>query len=66
MPEFTVIISGTVILSACENSENANEVDGHWSYTGLLIEALYGGTMNLLGEVLPGGGIHRGSVQNFL
>ncbi len=55
MPEFTVINSGTVILSACENSGYANEEDGHGVYTGLLIEALYGGAMNLLGEVSPGG-----------
>lgn len=47
MPEFTVINSGTVILSACENSGYANEEDGHGVYTGLLIEALYGGAMNL-------------------
>ena len=34
--------------------EYASEENGHGIFTSLLVEALYGGAMNLLGEVSPG------------
>ncbi len=40
MPEYTIINSGTILLSACEDSGYANEKGGHGVFTELLIEAL--------------------------
>lgn len=45
---------GTTILCACGPSEYAAEKNGHGIFTSLMVEALYGGAMNLLGEVTPG------------
>ena len=42
------------ILAACGKDEYAGENAGHGVFTDLLVEALYGGAMNLLGEVSPG------------
>ena len=54
MPEYSVLHNGTTILAACGESEYATEENGHGIFTSLLVEALYGGAMNLLGEVSPG------------
>lgn len=54
MPNFSILHQGTTILAACGASEYATEENGHGTFTSLLIEALYGGAMNLLGEVSPG------------
>lgn len=54
MPEYSILHDGTTILAACEKSEYAMERGGHGVFTSLLVEALYGGAMNLLGEVSPG------------
>lgn len=54
MPNYSVLQDGTTLLAACGKSEYATEEDGHGVYTSLLVEALYGGAMNLLGEVSPG------------
>lgn len=54
MPNFSILHQGTTILAACGASEYATEENGHGIFTSLLIEALYGGAMNLLGEVSPG------------
>lgn len=54
MPNFSVIHNGTTLLAACGTTEYSTEKDGHGVYTSLLVEALYGGAMNLLGEVSPG------------
>ena len=54
MSNYSVLQDGTTLLAACGKSEYATEEDGHGVYTSLLVEALYGGAMNLLGEVSPG------------
>ena len=54
MPDYAIIQTGTTILAACGASEYANEDGGQGIFTALLVEALYGGAMNLLGEVTPG------------
>ena len=54
MTNYSVLHDGTTILAACEESEYATEENGHGVFTSLLVEALYGGAMNLLGEVSPG------------
>lgn len=55
MQNYSILHKGTTILAACGESEYATEVNGHGIFTSLLVEALYGGAMNLLGEVSPGG-----------
>ncbi len=54
MPNYSVLHNGTTILAACDEKQYASEAMGHGVFTTLLIEALYGGAMNLLGEVSPG------------
>lgn len=54
MQGYSVINEGTTILAACGKEEYASEENGQGVFTSLLIEALYGGAMNLLGEVSPG------------
>lgn len=54
MQNFSVLHSGTTILAACDEKQYASEENGQGVFTSLLIEALYGGAMNLLGEVSPG------------
>ena len=54
MPNYSLLTDGTTILAACEKTEYATEKNGHGVFTSLLVEALYGGAMNLLGEVSPG------------
>ena len=52
--EFSLINEGMTILTACSESQYASEEQGHGVFTSLLVDALYGGAMNLLGEVTPG------------
>ena len=54
MPHYSLLHNGTTILAACGEDEYATEENSHGVYTSLLVEALYGGAMNLLGEVSPG------------
>ncbi|MCR5290869.1 MAG: caspase family protein [Treponema sp.] len=54
MPDYSLLSSGTTILAACDEKQYATEKDGNGVFTNLLIEALYGGAMNLLGDVTPG------------
>lgn len=54
MNNFSVLHSGTTILAACDEKQYASESNGHGVFTKSLIEALNGGSMNLLGEVSPG------------
>ena len=54
MPNYSVLHNGTTLLAACGEKEYATEENGHGVYTSLLVEALYGGAMNLLGDVSPG------------
>lgn len=56
MPNYSILHNGTTLLAACGESEYANEDEekAHGIYTSLLVEALNGGAMNLLGEVSPG------------
>ena len=54
MTNYSIIHSGTTVLAACGESEYALEANGKGLFTSLLVEALYGGAMNLLGEVSPG------------
>ncbi len=50
----TVINEGMTILTACGSDQYAGEEHGHGIFTHLLVDALRGGAMNLLGEVTPG------------
>lgn len=52
--EFSMINEGMTILTACSEKQYASEKSGHGVFTSLLVDALYGGAMNLLGEVTPG------------
>lgn len=54
MNHHSVIGDGTVILAACEEHDFASENNGSGIFTSLLVEALMGGAMNLLGDVSPG------------
>lgn len=54
MQNYSVLHNGTTILAACDENQYASEENGQGVFTSLLIEALYGGAMNLLGEVSPG------------
>lgn len=54
MPGYSAIHEGTTILAACGSDEYASEEHNHGVFTALLVEALYGGAMNLLGDVTPG------------
>lgn len=54
MPSYSLIKNGTTVLAACGEKEYATESNGHGVFTSLMVEALYGGAMNLLGEVSPG------------
>lgn len=54
MENYSVLHNGTTILAACDEKQYSSEENGHGVFTALLIEALYGGAMNLLGEVSPG------------
>lgn len=54
MPQYSLLHNGTTILAACGEDEYASEENAHGVYTALFVEALYGGAMNLLGEVSPG------------
>ena len=55
MPNYSILHSGTKILAACDQNQYASEEHGQGVFTRFLIDALYGGAMNLLGEVSPGG-----------
>ena len=55
MPEYSQLKAGTTILAACGDKQYATEKNGHGVFTSLLVEALYGGAMTLLGDVSPGG-----------
>ena len=54
MENYSVLHNGTTILAACDEKQYATEENGHGTFTSLLTEALYGGAMNLLGDVSPG------------
>ena len=54
MEEYSILHDGTTILAACGSKEYANEENNHGVFTSLLVEALQGGAMNLLGDVSPG------------
>lgn len=54
MDHRSVIDDGTVVLAACEAHDVASEDNGSGVFTSLLVEALMGGAMNLLGDVSPG------------
>lgn len=54
MQNYSILHNGTTVLAACDEKQYSSEENGHGVFTTLLIEALYGGAMNLLGEVSPG------------
>lgn len=54
MPNYSLLSDGTIILATCGAKEYSAEEGGHGVFTSLLVEALYGGAMNLLGDVSPG------------
>lgn len=51
---YAVLQQGTTILAACGKDEGSAERGGFGVFTSLLVEALEGGAMNLLGDVSPG------------
>lgn len=53
-PELASLPEGTTILAACRSDETSIEIGNHGLFTSLLVDALMGGAMNLLGEVTPG------------
>ena len=55
MENYSVLHTGTTILAACDEMQYSSEENGKGVFTTLLVEALYGGAMNLLGDVSPGG-----------
>ena len=55
MPGYSAIHEGTTILAACSEHEYASEENNHGVFTSLMVEALYGGAMNIIGDVTPGG-----------
>lgn len=54
MSNYSILYAGTTILAACGDKQYSAETEGKGVFTSLLVEALYGGAMNLLGEVSPG------------
>lgn len=54
MQNYSVLHNGTTILAACDERQYSSEENGHGVFTSLLVDALYGGAMNLLGDVSPG------------
>ena len=54
MQNYSILHNGTTVLAACDEHQYSSEENGHGVFTSLLIEAIYGGAMNLLGEVSPG------------
>lgn len=54
MLEYSILHNNTTILAACGKDECAVEKKEHGIFTSVLLEALYGGATNLLGEVSPG------------
>ncbi len=54
MQNYSILHKGTTILAACDENQYSSEENGHGVFTTLMIEALYGGGMNLLGDVSPG------------
>ncbi len=54
MQNYSILHNGTTVLAACDEKQYSSEENGHGVFTTLLVEALYGGAMNLLGEVSPG------------
>ena len=54
MNNYAIIHNGTTLLAGCGQNEYASEENGQGVFTALLVEALYGGAMNLLGDVTPG------------
>lgn len=54
MQNYSILHDGTTVLAACDKNQYSSEENGHGVFTTLLVEALYGGAMNLLGEVSPG------------
>lgn len=54
MSSYSQLNIGTTILAACGEEQYALEQEGGGVFTSLLVEALHGGAMNLLGDVTPG------------
>lgn len=54
MKNYSLLPSGTIILAACGEKEYAIEKGGHGVFTSLLLQALKGGAMDILGQVTPG------------
>lgn len=50
----SIISDGITILTACRKDEYAQECAGHGIFTKLLLQALHGGAVNVLGHVTPG------------
>lgn len=54
MDKYSIIREGTTVIAGCSGSETALEECGRGVFTSLLVEALKGGAMNLVGDVTPG------------
>lgn len=52
----SALVPGVTIMAACRANQTAQEIEEaqHGVFTSLLLEALYGGASNLLGDVTPG------------
>lgn len=50
----SMLSEGITILTACKKTESAMEKNSHGLFTGLLLQALYGGAANVLGKITPG------------
>lgn len=51
----SIVGEGVTILSACTKGQYALETKGHGVFTSLLIDALYGGAADIMGNISPGG-----------
>lgn len=52
--KFAEIADGVTVLTACRSTETASEINGQGVFTALLIDALQGGSADLVGHVSPG------------
>lgn len=52
--KYSELADGVTVLSACRPTETAGEVSGQGIFTSLLVDALQGGSADLVGHVSPG------------
>lgn len=52
--KFAELADGVTVLTACRPTETASEINGQGVFTALLVDALQGGSSDLVGHVSPG------------